>query len=723
MIEKPNKKSFLSPVVVFVFLVGLTISISLYIQISLDHEEVTHHEVEHLLKQEAYNIQKEIDQNLQVLESIKSFYNSSKHVDRDEFNEFLKTPLEKYQSIQAITWIPYIQKEQRVLYEKSASNELNKQFHIRSQYQDRMIISHVKDVYFPIYYIESLKDYGNIYGFDLASNNKSLKTIEEAVKQRKSLSVTNIELLQKHANNTGFFVYVPIWQKKDPKKIEGFVLGIYNASGIVNTALNREKFDTSLLDVWIVDEKNKNQLLYTNTSNKKFVQSEFYTQINVPNGVWTIYAKPSVVLNEMMYSPLPLIALFSTLFITLLITYITALKTAKEVELKKLVEEKTLNYKDANKKYQSLLDMFDKKVIASRTDLKGTITYATSAFAQISGYEKDELIGGSHNVLKHEDMPKRLYTNLWRTIQSGKVFTAEIKNKRKDGTFYWVRAVIMPEFDDNHNVVSYFAVRDDITAKKEVEELNSNLSQKVQYAVEENSKKDKLLLQQSKLAAMGEMIGAIAHQWRQPLNSLAIKIQFIEDDYEDELIDQEYLEKFSQESMKLVNFMSKTIDDFRNFFTIDKIKGHFDVKNKINETINMLKAQLENYDIELTLNGDNFEVLGYPSEFQQVILNIINNAKDELIEKQIEDALINIDIHQDEEHGYIKIQDNAGGIPKDVLERIFEPYFTTKEQGKGTGLGLYMSKMIIEDNMHGSLSANNTENGAQFAIKFALNQE
>ena len=219
MIDKLNKKSLLSPIVVFVFLIGLTISISLYVQISLNIKENTHHEIEYLLKQEAYNIQKEIDQNLQVLESVKSFYNSSKHVDRDEFKEFLKTPLEKYKSIQAITWIPYVQKEQRVLFEKQASKELDKQFHIRSQYHDRMIISHTKDVYFPIYYIESLKDYDNVYGFDLASNNKSLKTLEEAVRQRTSLSVTNIELLQKHANKTGFFVYVPL-------PIEVFFLGL-----------------------------------------------------------------------------------------------------------------------------------------------------------------------------------------------------------------------------------------------------------------------------------------------------------------------------------------------------------------------------------------------------------------------------------------------------------------------------------------------------------------
>ncbi len=172
--------------------------------------------------------------------------------------------------------------------------------------------------------------------------------------------------------------------------------------------------------------------------------------------------------------------------------------------------------------------------------------------------------------------------------------------------------------------------------------------------------------------------------------------------------------------MKLVNFMSKTIDDFRNFFTIDKIQSEFDVKEKIEETINMLNAQLDNYEINIIINNKSFSVIGYVSEFQQVILNIINNAKDELIKKEITNKTIFIDIQNEDGLGIIKIQDNAGGIPNDILDRVFEPYFTTKEQGKGTGLGLYMSKMIIEENMKGKLCVGNTDEGAEFTIKMEI---
>ncbi len=160
--------------------------------------------------------------------------------------------------------------------------------------------------------------------------------------------------------------------------------------------------------------------------------------------------------------------------------------------------------------------------------------------------------------------------------------------------------------------------------------------------------------------------------------------------------------------------MSHTIDDFRDFFRVDKEKKEFDVLNATQGVINMQSAQLENYNIKLEFNAKKFNYIGFESEYQQVILNIINNAKDALVENKITNPLITIEI----EDNTITISDNAGGIPSAILDRIFEPYFTTKEQGKGTGMGLYMSKMIIEDNMDGNIEVSNEKDGAVFSIKF-----
>ena len=246
--------------------------------------------------------------------------------------------------------------------------------------------------------------------------------------------------------------------------------------------------------------------------------------------------------------------------------------------------------------------------------------------------------------------------------------------------------------------------------------LNEKLEGKVTKAVEENRQKDQLLSHQSKLAAMGEMIGNIAHQWRQPLNALAANIQFLKEDYEDELIDDEFLDDFIEKNMKTIYFMSKTIDNFRDFFKTSKLKEDFKILKCIDKPINIIKPQLDVIGIDLDISGDDFTVNAIEGEFQQVILNIINNAKDAIVENEIKNGKIELETKIKDNKGIITIQDNAGGIPSDSIDRIFEPYYTTKEQGKGTGIGLYMSKMIVANNMEGLLNVSNVNNGARFEI-------
>ena len=252
--------------------------------------------------------------------------------------------------------------------------------------------------------------------------------------------------------------------------------------------------------------------------------------------------------------------------------------------------------------------------------------------------------------------------------------------------------------------------------------LNQELDNKIKLALKENTRQLEALQQQNKLAAMGEMIGAIAHQWRQPLNNISTSIQNLEYDFlEGRLQDKKYIDELIEKNKKTIKFMSRTIDDFRNFFRINKEKSDFYIKETIQSVVDMLWTQLNNYGIKLQILGDDFVYYGLESEFQQVILNLINNAKDVFIQNNIENPKININI--DVKTKTITVEDNGGGVPKDIINRIFEPYFTTKEQGKGTGMGLYMSKMIIEDNMGGSLDVKNIPNGVLFRIKLFTEKE
>ncbi len=381
--------------------------------------------------------------------------------------------------------------------------------------------------------------------------------------------------------------------------------------------------------------------------------------------------------------------------------------------------------KKTTKEQQKLLELFDKGDITLfrwRNDINWSIEYVSNNVSKLTGYTKEEFlsenIAYSNIIYKHDlqralkELTKAFESNV--DILKHNVYQINTKDKTKK----WVEQTTLFIRDAEGHVTHFLGYLLDVSVRKELElelhSLNENLKKEIDKRTNEIVQKDKMLQEQAKLAAMGEMVGAIAHQWRQPLNSLSINIQNLDDDYEEGLIDRDFIDAFIAKQTKTINFMSKTIDDFRNFFRIDKIKNKFSVKKSIENTLSLLQAQLMSHNIQTTLQGKDFTLVGVESEFQQVILNIISNAKDAITENNIKYGKIEIRL----ENKKIVISDNAGGIPQEIINRIFEPYFTTKEQGMGTGLGLYMSKMIIEKNMGGYLHVNSEAEGAKFVIDF-----
>ncbi|MGM0624199.1 MAG: sensor histidine kinase, partial [Campylobacterota bacterium] len=208
----------------------------------------------------------------------------------------------------------------------------------------------------------------------------------------------------------------------------------------------------------------------------------------------------------------------------------------------------------------------------------------------------------------------------------------------------------------------------------------------------------------------------IAHQWRQPLNALNINIQNLDDDYDEGLIDTKFIQNFIDKQTKTIAFMSKTIDDFRNFFKTDKHKEVFSIAKVCRSVRHLLSAQLTNNNIQLLLNDEDFEIDGYKSEMQQVILNLVSNSKDAIIHNKIQKGIISITIHSKQKS--ITLCDNGGGVATEILDKIFEPYFTTKEHGKGTGIGLHMSRVIIVEHMSGNIKAYNSGEGLCIEVMF-----
>jgi len=217
---------------------------------------------------------------------------------------------------------------------------------------------------------------------------------------------------------------------------------------------------------------------------------------------------------------------------------------------------------------------------------------------------------------------------------------------------------------------------------------------------------------------MGEMINNIAHQWRQPLNVLGLNLQDLPYAYDSPEFSREYLTTCIDKSMQLIDHMSQTIDDFRNFFRSDKKATTFSVNEVISHTLALIDKSFQDQQIKIDFQaGDDRVVNGYPNEYSQALLNIIINARDALVEQHAGDARILIQSFAEGDKTVVTITDNAGGISDDIIDRLFDPYFTTKGPDKGTGIGLFMSMTIIEKNMGGRLTVRNTDNGAEFRIE------
>jgi PAS domain S-box-containing protein len=316
----------------------------------------------------------------------------------------------------------------------------------------------------------------------------------------------------------------------------------------------------------------------------------------------------------------------------------------------------------------------------------------------------------------HPDDANGVFEKIQKSLQERTLFKSEHRMICKDGTIKWVldRGEII-ECDKEGNPTRMIGCVRDITDTIKLHE------------------KEKLLEKQSRLATLGEMIGNIAHQWRQPLSIISTIASSVSVYNTLKTLDEKIVEKSMETIVKQSEYLSNTIEDFRNFIKNDRNKQNFHIKEMIQKSLSIANASLSKHYVQVVLDlKDDAVCNGFESEILQSLLNILNNGKDILV-KNIEDEekrfiFIKTQITQDKIK--IEIKDNAGGVPEDIFEKLFEPYFTTKENNEGTGLGLYMCKQIVEDSL-GEVSVINEEyeykgslyKGANFMISFPILSE
>ena len=396
---------------------------------------------------------------------------------------------------------------------------------------------------------------------------------------------------------------------------------------------------------------------------------------------------------------------------------------------------------------QQYQEAIENSNIVSKTDVNGIITFVNDEFCKISGYTKEELVGKNHNIVRHPDVPTSKFKLLWKTIKSKNIYKGTVKNLAKDGSTFYVNTTVIPILDEKGEIEEFIAIRYDVTKEvfyreslekkereleelnaelekrvelktKELKELNETLEKRVQEEISKNEEKQKVMFWQSRFASLGEMLANIAHQWRQPLTELnltlfSMKKAALRDE-------KEAIETLYNESKVLIQNMSSTIEDFSNFFKPEKKKQHFMLHESIEEALHILKRVLKRDMIQVQTTYEDAMVLGISNEFTQVIVNLLKNSRDAFVENGVLIREIHIEIKKDAEFAYVSVEDNAGGIAEKERYKIFEPYFTTKHASQGTGLGLFMSKMICEKGFNGSLDVSSKKGMTTFSMKIPL---
>jgi PAS domain S-box-containing protein len=368
-------------------------------------------------------------------------------------------------------------------------------------------------------------------------------------------------------------------------------------------------------------------------------------------------------------------------------------------------------------KLESIMRSIDKYVIVVETNTKGDITYASQAFCDISGYKKEEILNKPVNIIRSPDISKKFFEKMWGKISKGEVWEGEIKNLDKNGNSYWERGSISPLYDQNKNLTGYRAIKVNITDEKQLQKLNSILKKELFSKISEIKTMDQLRIDESKVKLMSQILDTFSNEWKKPISNLSSSILEFENRVDKARYTKSDLKEFLFHLREEVKTLSINLNEFRKFFIDSDENDKYNVYSVIKSVVDSIYEK----NISLNIKGDkNLETYGIFYELRKVVSGIVTNSLDAFKSKNIENGKIDIEIIDKKEFLLIKIEDNAGGIPEEILPKIFDHNFSTKYYTNTEGLPLYLAKLIIEK-AKGEIWVENINNGCCFFIK--LNTE
>ncbi len=713
--------------------IGVMISISAYIHLNKNFEERERLRFLTVTKQASMLVKNRMDAYRQTLYAGAGLFNASDNVSRAEWRSFVKSLKieQNFPGVQGLGYSEVVHPPEKERHIARIRAEGFPDFNIKPV--------GIRDIYTSIIYLEPFNERNKrAFGYDMYSEEVRREALNRAVFGGGTSALTGkVHLLQENNVDVqaGFLMYVPVYRKNMPldtreqkmAAIQGFVYAPFRAKDLMSGVMgNRYKdIDLEIYDGTAIDKANL--MFDAHLGHEDGIDSSLsdIVLLNIDGRTWTLYFRPLKGFfdegksNESLYVLIGGILLSFAVFVIML-----SLVRTKE-RAQELAERITKELSISEERLRFALEGSGDGIWD--WNIKTNEVFFSKRWKEMLGFAEDEI---SNDI---EEWKSRVCTDDVEKVNSDiqayfegrtPIYINEHRVQTKDGSYKWIldRGIVVAR-DEDGNPLRMVGSHTDITAQKEAEEklksINEHLSKIVEEETAKRIEKDKLLIQQSKLATMGEMIGAIGHQWRQPLNSLGILVQDTIFAYKYGELDEKYLEQFKDNAMQMIRNMSGTIDDFKNFFSPNKREEQFFIEDAVAQTLKILEAQFKNNDIEIVFDSESIRkhsYICYKNELNQVILNILANAKDVLLERKPTVRFIKIDVENSDNGVEISIEDSAGGIAEDIIGKVFDSYFTTKGDEKGTGIGLYMSKNIIEEHLGGKIWVENTPNGARFKI-------
>ncbi|WP_320034399.1 ABC transporter substrate-binding protein [Halarcobacter sp.] len=541
----------------------------------------------------------------------------------------------------------------------------------------------------------------------------------EVVKNKKIAIVKNYSIFEILKNKYPYINFVEVDSIIDGlnKVKKGKVFGLIDTSIVINHELFKKyaeglTISGQLRESCYLSIASRNDEGILNEIMEKVLSSIDSKKKNEILNKWT-YLNYNEIINYQMIINL---LIFFTCIVILFIYW--NLKLTKEIKNRKIIEEKL---RQSEEKFRILFDIAP--ILLNQFDENGKIVFWNKECEKVFGYDFKE-IKNMDNPLEvfypNPDMRKKVIHSFQQKDGIYKEWHPLNKYGNKLATM-WANIELPTEevinfgFDITKQREDEYLLN---KAKIELEKLNNSLEDKIKKEIEKNTQFQITLMEQNKLAQMGEMIENIAHQWRQPLAEINSSVLLLDAILDKKGCFDSNIEKKLYEIEQLTEYMSNTINDFKNFFELDKKKEKFNLYESFSLTLKIIKGRLSLHKIAVDINIDkDLNINSYMNELNQVFLVILNNSIDAIIKNKIEIPLISIEVKEIKNEIIISIEDNAKGVDEHLLGKIFEPYFTTKHKSQGTGLGLYISKMIIEKGLNGTITASNNNLGICFIIK------